>query len=361
MKRFTITILFFLLCGVYVFAQADLQPLVNVKLNTSESITLKQLKNRVESYKLQTGRSSFTVEEKKEILDGMINEKLIVQAAQKAGITFSDAEVNEFFLDNMAQQLGQSLTENQLAQLVKEQTGMSLDDYIHSQTRMSLAEYKAYLKNQLIAQRYIVSLKKDEIQSASIPTDAEIRAFYDLKKSEFFQNDIMKLFIVSFPKTGDEKVIRKKATDMLEQLRTSATSIDKIKLSAKTDSSFQVYDLFVNKTEQAAMQLGLNYQGLMELFTKSSGFISDLSATDVDFQFYVVTGKYDAKLLTLSDVIQPESNYTVYEYIRENLALQKQSQFLTVAVQEVTNSLRTPQNYQMIKNGAALDALLADW
>lgn len=360
MKRFLISGILFFYSVLIVCAQADLQPLVNVKLNKTESITLKQLKSRVESYKLQTGRASFTVDEKKQILDGMINEKLVVQAAEKAGITFTDTQVNEYFLATMAQQLGQQLTEAQLSQLVKEQTGMSLDDYIRMQVGMNLSEYKSYLKNQLIAQQYILSLKQTEL-AAVAPTDAEIRSFYELNKSSFVQNDILKLFLVIVPLNGDEKAARKKATELLDDLKTGNTTPDKLKVLQSSDTSFQAGDLFVSKTEQAALQLGINYQELIKLFSNNTGFISELTATDSDIQFYQIRDKYDAKILTLSDVVQPDSTITVYEYIKQGLTAQKQSQYVADAVEEITADLRTDANYQMLKSGSALDKLLENW
>ena len=165
MKRIALCSVLLLVSGVLAFAQADLQPLANIKLNKSESITLKQLKSRVESYKLQTGMASFTVEQKKEILDAMIDEVLVVQAAQKAGVNVTDSEVNDYFLENMAQQIGQKLTEAQLAQIIQQQTGMSLDQYIKAQVGMTLSEYKAYMKNQLLVSRYIFSLKQSVTSS----------------------------------------------------------------------------------------------------------------------------------------------------------------------------------------------------
>lgn len=349
-------------CVASVFAQStDLQPLATINITKTESITLMQLKQRVESYKLQTGLTSFTVDQKKEILDGMINEKLIVQAAQKSGISLTDAQVNEFFLDNMQKQLGQPLTEAQLSQLVKEQTGLSLDEYIQNQVGMNLKEYKSYLKNQLIAQQYILNTKKDEIMAASMPTDEEIRSYYELKKSAFFQSDILKLFLVIVPKNNDEKAARKKATTLLEELKSNKTSPDKLKILQQTDNSFQAGDIFISKTEQAAMQLGINYKGLMELFTKNVGHFSELSSTATDFQFYIIRDKYDAKLLTLSDVIQPDSTTTVYEFIKLNLAQQKQAQNMSKAVEDVTKNLRVAENYKMLKSGSALDKLLENW
>ena len=71
------------------FAQADLQPLAVVKLNKNESITLRQLKVRCTTYEKQINRT-LTVEERKQVLDTLIEEALIVQAAAKAaGLKYS--------------------------------------------------------------------------------------------------------------------------------------------------------------------------------------------------------------------------------------------------------------------------------
>ena len=99
----------------------------------------------------------------------------------------------------------------------------------------------------------------------------------------------------------------------------------------------------------------------MELFTKNVEYVSQITPTDTDFQFYIVRGKYDAKMLEISDVIQPDSTVTVYEYIRQNLTVQQQKQFMAQAAQELTQELRTSANFQMVKSGAALDTLLENW
>lgn len=360
MKRITLCSILLLISSMMAFAQADLQPLANIKLHKSESITLKQLKNRVESYKLQTGMTSFTVEQKKEILDAMIDEILVVQAAQKAGITVTDSEVNEYFLSNMAQQIGQQLTEAQLAQLVKQQTGMSLDQYIKAQVGMTLSEYKEYIKNQLLVSRFILSQKQDELASV-VPTDADIRAFYEMNKASFVQNDILKLFLVLVPKGKDEKAAQKKITSIYEDIKSKKTTPDKLKVAQKNDTTYQAGDLYVSKSAQAAQQLGISYEGLLELFTKDVEYISEITSTDVDFQFYIIRNKYGAKMLELSDVVQPDSTMTIYEYIRQNLTVQQQNQFMATAAQELTQELRTPENFQMLKTGSALDKLLEGW
>ena len=162
MKRFALCVSLIFMAGTGIFAQADLQPLATVKLNKSETITLKQLKNRVEIYGKQNGISSFTVEQKKEILNAMIDEKLVVQAATKAGMVLTDSQVNQYFMQNVSQQFGRNVTEAEFEEIIKKQTGKSFEDYMKNTVGMGVAEYKSYLKNQLIAQQYVLQQKQED-------------------------------------------------------------------------------------------------------------------------------------------------------------------------------------------------------
>lgn len=357
MKRFALCVSLVLASAASLFAQADLQPLATVKLNKSETITLKQLKNRVEIYGRQNGISSFTVEQKKEILDAMIDEKLVVQAASKAGMVLTDSQVNQYFLQNVSQQFGRNVTEAEFEEIVKQQTGKSLDEYMKATVGMGLSEYKSYLKNQLIAQQYVLQQKQAEIQKAG-PTDGEIRAFYELNKASFVQNDMLKLFLVIFPKTDDPAETKKKAEDLLKDFKDKKVTTDQIKSNAANSRDYQGGDLFISKTTQHAQQLGVTYNELLELFGREIGYISSLTETETDFQFYAVRAKYGAKMLGLSDLVQPETTITVYDYIKSNLTQQKQSQAMIAAVQDVTKALDTPENVERKKTGAALDKLL---
>ena len=339
------------------FAQSDLQPLAVVKLNKSETITLKQLKNRVETYQKQNNLQSFTVEQKKEILDAMIDEKLVVQAATKAGMNITDTQVNQYFLQNIAQQVGRNVTEAEFAEIVKKETNLSLDDFMKQQVGMGVNDYKAYLKNQLLAQQYVIQQKQGELTKVA-PTDEDIRKFYDLNKASFVQNDMVKLFLVVVPKAGNAEGAKTKAEGMLNAVKNKSLSFDKIKTDSGKD--YQGGDLFIGKTAQHAQQLGISYNDLLELFTRDLNYISSLNETETDFQFYVVRQKYAAKMLGISDLVQPETTITVYDYIKQNLTNQMQSQALVAAVQDITKSLRTPSNFEYKQKEEKLKKLL-DW
>lgn len=363
MKRFAVSVVLLIGVVAVMYAQSDLQPLVNIKLNKSESITLKNLKTRVEAYEVQAALSgskiTLTAEQRKEVLDSMIDEKLIVQAATKAGYTVTDSQVNEYFMTNISSQVGQTLTEAQFIKLVEEQSSMGIDDYMKSQVGMSLADYKAYLKNQLITQQYILATNQEELAAIS-PTDAEVRSFYEMNKSSFVQNDILKLFLVVVPKGTDRDAANTKAVELYNDLKNKKQTFDQLKIKMKDASAgFQAGDMYISKTNQAAQQLGIDFTSLVDLFTNDAGFISTLNETDTDFQFYTIREKYSAKILALSDIVQPDTTVTVYEYIKTNLVQTKQQEYLVASVQKIADSLRTSENYQMLKSGDALTKLLS--
>ena len=161
-------------------AQANLQPLVVVKLNGYETISLKDLKDSVETYQSQSGQK-FNIEQKKEILESLIDQKLIIQAAKKEGIVFSDSQVDQYYLANMSQIVGRQVTEKEFADIVRQTQNMSVDEFLKSQLRMNVAQYKAYLRSQLMAQQYVLTKKQNEINSVlndvvniDIPSDCKL-------------------------------------------------------------------------------------------------------------------------------------------------------------------------------------------
>lgn len=357
MKKLAICLSLLFAFAAGAFAQADLQPLVVVKLNKSETITLKKLKSRVEIYQKQTNQGNFSVEQKKEILDAMIDELLVVQAAQKEGLSITDTQVNQYFIQSLSQQVGRQVTEAEFAEIVKKNTKLSLDEFMKQQSGMTISEYKAYLKNQLIAQQYVLAKKQAEIQNVA-PTDEEIRSFYELNKAQFVLNDMLKLFLVVIPKGSDAGAAKAKLQKIHDDLAAKKITFDSIKTESAKDKSYQGGDLLISKTAQHAQTLGISYNELLELFTKKPGYTSDLNETENDFQFYCVRQKYDAKMLSISDLVQPETTVTVYDYIKQNLTGQKQSQALIKAVNDITKSLNTPSNVDRKKTGDDLNKLL---
>ena len=358
MKRFAIA-LFTLLMSAAVFAQSALQGLAVVKLNKNEPITVKQIKTRVEMYEKQRG-ASLSVDDRKKVLDALIQEKLVLQAAQKAGLTLTDSVVEKMFVQQLSAQLvGRTVTQSELEQFVKQQTNLSLDEFMKQQIGMSVAEYKTYLKNQTLVQQYIFSQRENELKSVA-PTDDEIRSFYELNKSSFVWTDMMKLFLVVVPKGEDAEAARAKANDLYTKLKDKKMSVNQLTVESKKENSgFQSGEIIINKNTTSAQQLGISYTDLISLFGNEKDYLASVSEFDTHFQFYMVVKKYDAKMLGLSDVVQPDSTTTVYDYIRSTLGEQKVMQYYTVAAQEIAVGLDTEENVERKKTGDALTKLLS--
>lgn len=361
MKRIVLCCSLLIAIATAAFAQNDLQPLAVVKLNKSETITLKQLKSRAEfvekQYEGYGVKRTLTVDEKKELLESLIDEKLINQAAAKEGLSVTDSQVNAAFLNTFSQSLGQQITDAQLNELVKTQFNMTLSEYLKTNTGMTETEYKAYLKNQLIAQQYVYMKKQSELQTVGA-TDEEIRNMYEMNKATFVWNDMIKLFLVIVPKADNAGEAQATATKLRNQYTKEKNAVNTIKNGADNGKKYRAGEMTVAKTAQQAQQLGWSYDKIIELFGKTVGYVSELNETETDYQFYAVLKKYDAKMLSLSDVVQPDTTMTVYEYIKGNLTSQKQSQYFAGAAQEIAKSLDTPENVDRKKTGAALETLL---
>jgi hypothetical protein len=345
-------------------AQVDLQQLATVKYGTTESITVKELKQRVQMYSKQSGIAKFTIDQKKEILDVMIDEKLVLQAAAKAGISVTDAQVNQYFIQNISQQVGQVITEAQFADLIKENTGKTLDAYMQEQTGLTVKEFKANLKNQLTAQQYLVSQNQDALKGQAA-TDKEVRDFFATNQSKFTQSETYKILLLVAPKGQDSTGAKQQLTDVYDATKgkTGAANLDALKKTYGTpgpNKIIQAGELFIPRSSETAQALGMSQDDINQLFSRAPGWMSEIIETSNDYQFYVTREKYPAKLLALTDVVQPDSTMTVYEYLSGMLGQQKQAQYLAQAVKDLTAKLRTPQNFEMKKKDAALDKLL-DW
>jgi len=357
MKKIALAFLMLLSTMGLAFAQSDLQVLAIVKLNKNESITVKQVKSRVGTYEKQTGRT-LSVDDRKKVLDAMIEEKVMLQAALKSGISIADSDVDQYFMQGMSQQLGVNVSEKELNDIVQKTQGITLDELLTKQVGMNIVDYKNYLKNTMLIQQYVIKEKQAEIQSVT-PTDDEIRAFYESNKASFVWTDMMKAFLVVVSKGSNKDAAVNKANELRNKLNDGKVKTDELIVKSKIEGSgYQAGELLLPKTEASAQRLGYSYQNLLTLFGQKEGYLADVIETPSDYRFLKIVKKYDAKLLAIGDVVQPDTTVTVYEYIRQNLGQQKQMQYLQYAAQELASSLNNADNVEMKKTGAALEKLL---
>ena len=359
MKKTVVTLFIALSLSIGAFAQTNLQPIAEVKLSSRAPITLGKLKTRVSALEKEIGRK-MTVEERQQTLDGLINERLIVQAAEKDGIKIMDSEVNNYFNEYVSNQLGQQVSEADFAKLIKEKTNMSLDEYMKAQNGMTLAEFKSFLRTQLTAQAYVMQKKQKELQSVSSPSDEQIRSYYEVNKQSFVQPDTVQLFLVVAPKGDKASSAEKTIKDVQKKLTANPKATADIRTkSQEKNSNYQAGEIFVSKTSLAAEQLGISMDELLKIFNMKAGEVSPITETGANYQCFVVLEKKDAKILGLSDVVEPGGNVSLYEYIKKMVIMQRQNEALNNALVSVTNDLRKPENFVIFKTGAELEKTLS--
>jgi len=126
---------------------------------------------------------------KQRLLDNLINQKLIEQAAKDKGVKVSDADIQK-----QIDQLKSGFKDEAQFNEALKSAGMTVETL------------KEQIKNQLITQKLIESLASDKKVSAS-----DIQAYYDKNKSQFFQKEAKKASHILFKpedKATAEKVLK---------------------------------------------------------------------------------------------------------------------------------------------------------
>ena len=116
--------------------------------------------SRSEDYLNKMSGGSLTVDQiKKQVIDGMINQTLIITAAEEAGVDVSSEEI-DIYIDNIKSKFDSE--ESFASELEKND--------------VSMEDLKETIKQQLIIEAYVVSIVGDEVITL---TDEEVRAEYD--------------------------------------------------------------------------------------------------------------------------------------------------------------------------------------
>jgi len=129
---------------------------------------------------------------KQRILDNLINQKLLEQAAESKGLEVKDTEIN--------------------AQIDQLKGGFKDDAQFQSALKsagLTLETLKTQVKEQLLTQKIVESLAKN-----STATEAEIKAYYEKNKTQFFQKEAKRASHILF-KPEDKK----KAEEVLKQVK----------------------------------------------------------------------------------------------------------------------------------------------
>ncbi|MCL2008566.1 MAG: peptidyl-prolyl cis-trans isomerase [Treponema sp.] len=359
MKKLLISALLLLLTGITAFAQADLQPVATVRLTRSEPITVRQLRQELDllvwqNFRAQFGRNPTAAEVSREVqnigladrrmvLDMMINQRLVLQAAERDRIIFTDNELNQninMLRAQMAQDLGRQPTEEEFATAVRNETGQDLPAFRESFRRQS------------IFNRYLMTAKADLFNNIQQPSDAEIVNFYNLSRADFIRPETVRYTMIQVP-YGPDAASRARAREMADRLNreigNNSTRFDEAVLRGQApNSGYMAGDAgYLPRNHMAQQMAGVEFMNTA--FTLRQGEVSGLIEGIPGFQIIKVTETLPQAALGLDDIMDPGSRTTVRQFIAQSMLQQRQQETLMRATQELFAELREGNPFQIME------------
>lgn len=335
MKRFGI-IFYILLCSIaFLTAQSIDKPVATVRLNESEQITQNQFKRLVELFEANYKRA-LSLDEKKLLLNKLIDEKLIIQAAKKAHIVVTDSEINttvDKYIQNISRQLNQQVTKEYFISLLQKQG-------------KTLKEFEDEVKNMKLADKYVRKVKSNYFAKVADPTNGEIEDYYNSNRDKFFSPEMLRfkhIFInLQVLETEQEKkAAKKKADEILKKLKNGGSFDDYWEIYDETGQKkigSMVPAMLRRDDESSKKIFGADF--INQLFRLEKDQISNVLTSNVGYHIILVLEKLPFKTLTLDDTIPPQNAMTVRNYIKTYLTQLKQAQALEKAIKEATADLR---------------------
>jgi len=343
MKKILLITLFITLTSVSAFSQADLQPAAIVNLTRSEPITVRQLRTEVDRLQAASGQT-LTVDQRKEVLDAMINERLVLQAAARDRVMVTENEVNQQIQQlraGLAQQLGRQPTDAEFAQVVR------------TQYNMDVQTFREQLQRQLIVQRYLMTKKETLINSIRTPTEAEIGEQYNLVRAQLVRPETVRFTMIMVPYGADaaaRTAARQTADKLHREIGSNPSRFDElVARSVAPNSGYQAGDAgYIPRNQEARNVVG---QPLLDAaFSTRQGQVSNVVEGLQGFCIIKVTENHAQKNLELDDIFQLGTRITVRDYIGQAMLSERQQEILVQASEELVAELRAGRPFQIFEN-----------
>ena len=334
MKRLLLSTL--LLAGSLTAASAqllDVQVAV-VRLTETANIGRREVNQQLSVFTEQLGRE-LTAGEKQEILDALINDRLLLQGANRAGVRVTQTEIDNYVMlqrQQFSQAVGTVLTEEQFRLQVERQTGSSWSDYLRDVT------------NELRKIKYVRQAKAGFFERLGSPSDDEVRQFYDERATSFTNPAMVSFRHVYIDLRGKSEEERQRARTLLDgfrrRIQNGTLTFDQLVEQSLDDPTYTAADFgYLLRTDQRNSQpLGTRF--VNAVFALDKVEVGGVLESNVALHIVRITDKRAARILELDDPILPGQTVTVRQQIRGLLAAQREQEALAAAVEALVTDLR---------------------
>ncbi len=332
-------IFFLLILTAIVYADVLSETAATVNLIRPEMITSKQVQDEITAYNRQLVKNGLPQQKitKKQMLENMISSILILQAAERDGITVAGAELQKIINTqkrSVETQLKRKLTDEQFKKIVENQTDTSWDKYVNN------------LKEQIIKQTYITKKKRDLFKAIKQPTEAEIETRYQDNVTKLVSPEYIRasmVYISTVNKSSAEKIsLKKKIDEAYSKLKNGAISFDDAVLNYSTDENIKYRggDIGYIRRDDRNTRARLGDNFFNAIFNLKVNDISGVLESNTGYHIVKVTEKRAPKVLGMNDPIAPGNNITVHEYLKAGIYQERQQSALKKALKEVVAELK---------------------
>lgn len=332
-----------------VAAQVLDKPAATVRLTRTESITVTLLQKTVAAMEAQA-RRTLTADEKRQLLDALIGNALILQAAAKENVVVSDAELRSA-VAQYQQQMGMA------AGLARPLNDQELQQYV-VRNGMTFDAFQKQMRDQQTVLDYLRKKKPSLFDQVKI-SDQDIQDFYDQNKQNFFLNDMVTLkhiFVDTRQLTSkeDRDKAARHADDILKELKAGA-SFDSlvVKYSEDNKSKYNggMFNSFFRNDTQTRQALGAAF--FDAIFKLKKGETSGVLQSNLGYHIVLVVDRMDARLLGLSDKLPPQNTVTVKEAINQQLVAQRQAEAYKTGLNDLVADLKKQAEIKIFDDNIA--------
>ena len=339
-----------------VFAQSSMkdgQTVATITLSRTEYISLGQLRAEVERME-KSARRTLNASERREVLDEMINERLVIQAAERDsavvfGMSFSSYTRN---LENKINEQINRLKTERVQANGRQPTDAEIATEIRNMTGLDMAAFREQTRRQHLMQEYLIAKKETLIKTIRAPTEEEIMARFNLTRTQFVRPETVEFSYIRIP-FGVDAASRTKARELgdglIREIGSNPSRFDAVlDRAALPNSGYNTGVSSLPRIPEAQREYGEVF--INAAFSLKQGEVSRLLETRTDYVIIKVTKNLEYKILELEDNvpgyllaslgIDPRNTVTVRNLLTNIMALENQQTVMDQATKELLAELR---------------------
>ena len=312
-----------------------------VFLYKTENISLKTINLQYDLLQKQTKSLTGITETsitKKEVLEAAINDILITQEANNAGVIVTAKQIDDI-IQFQKESYRTPISDEDFQTLMTKQTGLLWTDY------------REQIRKRILQEQYIATKYQNRLQEIREPTNAEIRKMYDEYATMFVNPSMLRSDHLFWDfrslDAAQRKVLKKEAQDMEKIINRDVVTFDKKLKESLENPNIEGGDLgYIIRDEQTKDILGDSF--LDTVFALEDNEISGLVTSKSGYHIVKITDKRPAKLLGLDDPILPGEKVTVKQRIITTLQTQYRQEKFSELIQEEVKELRKKASIRIL-------------